>query len=62
MQADNQEDLLGLLRQLRRKPIEPSSLTLERAAILKFLCDAHLVQRFERMAKDGASASPAAQS
>jgi hypothetical protein len=52
------EELLGLLRQLRRQPIDFTNLTLERAAILKFLCDVYLIRRFEIMAQAGAPVSP----
>src|SRR5262249_6586537 len=41
------EELLGLLRQLRRQPVDFSNLTLERTAILKFLSDVYLIRRFE---------------
>jgi AbiV family abortive infection protein len=52
------EELLGLLCQLRRQPIDFTNLTLERAAILKFLCDVYLIRRFEIMAQAGAPVSP----
>ena len=45
------QELLGLLRQLRRQPIDITGLTLERAAILKFLSDVYLIRRFETMAQ-----------
>lgn len=58
------EELVALLRQLRRQPIDPAALTLERAAILKFLCDVYLIGRFEAMAADasrpGGDPEPAA--
>ena len=38
------EELLGLLRQLRRWPTDLKILTLERAAILKFLSDVYLIR------------------
>jgi hypothetical protein len=49
---EDAEELLALLRQLRRQPIDVLGLTLERAAILKVLCDAYLIRRFETMAGD----------
>jgi AbiV family abortive infection protein len=49
------EELLGLLRQLRRQPVDFSNLTLERGAILKFLSDVYLIRRFEIMAQADAS-------
>ena len=52
------EELLGLLRQLRRQPVDLTNITLERAAILKFLNDVYLIRRFETMAQAGAPASP----
>ena len=52
------EELLGLLRQLRRQPIDFTNLTLERAAILKFLSDVYFIRRFETMAQAAAPASP----
>ena len=52
------EELLGLLRQLRRQPIDFTNLTLERAAILKFLSDVYLIRRFQAMAQASAPASP----
>ena len=45
------QELLGLLRQLRRQPVDITGLTLERAAILKFLSDVYLIRRFEAMAQ-----------
>jgi len=45
------QELFGLLRQLRRRPPDITSLTLERAAILKFLSDVYLIRRFETMAQ-----------
>jgi hypothetical protein len=59
MHAETQQDLLAWLRQLRRQPIDPTGLTLERAAIFKFVCDAYLIQRFEQMARNEAPASSA---
>jgi AbiV family abortive infection protein len=56
---DNGEELLTLLRQLRRHPIDPTDLTLERAAILKILCDVYLIRRFETMAHNSVPAPPA---
>jgi hypothetical protein len=52
-QEDGQE-LLGLLRQLRRKLTDPTNLTLERAAILKLFTDVYLIRRFEATARAGA--------
>jgi hypothetical protein len=49
---DYGEEIVALLRQLRRQPINLAPLTLERAAILKFVCDAYLIGRFEAMATD----------
>jgi AbiV family abortive infection protein len=49
-QPDDEQELLALLRQLRCQPLDVTNLTLERAAILKFLCDAYLIRRFETMA------------
>lgn len=46
---DDEQELLALLRQLRRQPLDVTGLTLERAAILKVLCDAYLIRQFERM-------------
>jgi hypothetical protein len=54
MQAETQQEVLALLHQLQRQPIDSANLTLERAAILKFLCDAYLIQRFEQMARNAA--------
>jgi hypothetical protein len=42
--------LLDLLRRLRRRPPDVTGITLERAAILKVLCDAYLTKQFEAMA------------
>lgn len=53
------QELLALIQQLRRQPLDTTGLTLERAAILKFFCDAYLIRRFESMAQAGAPASPA---
>jgi AbiV family abortive infection protein len=52
------EELLGLLRQLRRQPVDFANLTLERAAILKFLSDVYLIRRFEDMAQRPAPTPP----
>jgi AbiV family abortive infection protein len=49
------QELLGLLRQLRRQPLDIGGLTLERAAILKVLSDVYLIRRFETMAQNFAS-------
>jgi hypothetical protein len=46
-QADDEQELLLLLRQPRHRPPDSTGLTLERAAILKVLCNAYLVKRFE---------------
>jgi hypothetical protein len=46
-QPEDGEELLKLLRQLRRQPTDFTNLTLERAAILKFLSDVYLIRRFE---------------
>jgi AbiV family abortive infection protein len=54
-QADDEQELLALLRQLNRRPPVPAGLTLERAATLKVLCDAYLIRRFEKMAQQGAA-------
>jgi AbiV family abortive infection protein len=51
-QPEDGQELLGLFRQLRRQPVLVEGLTLERAAILKVLCDAYLTRRFERMAQE----------
>ena len=51
-QPEDGQELLALLRQLRRHPLDATGLTLERAAILKFLCDAYLIRRFETMAQN----------
>ncbi|WP_316185799.1 MULTISPECIES: AbiV family abortive infection protein [unclassified Bradyrhizobium] len=59
MQEETRQHLIALLRQLRRQPLDPAGLTLERAAILKHLCDVYLIQRFEQMAQGVASTSPA---
>jgi AbiV family abortive infection protein len=50
-QPEDAQELLGLLRQLRRQPPDITGLTLERAAILKFLTDVYLIRRFEIMAR-----------
>jgi AbiV family abortive infection protein len=50
-QIDDEQELLALLRQLRRRPPESTDLTLEPAAILKVLCDGYLIKRFEKMAE-----------
>jgi hypothetical protein len=52
------QELLALVQQLRRQPLDTTGLTLERAAILKFFCDAYLIRRFETMAQAGAPAAP----
>jgi AbiV family abortive infection protein len=49
------QELLGLLRQFRGQPLDVAGLTLERAAILKFLSDVYLIRRFETMAQNFAS-------
>ena len=46
------QELLALVQQLRRQPLDTTGLTLERAAILKFFCDAYLIRRFETMAQE----------
>jgi hypothetical protein len=51
-QREDEQELLALLRQLRRHPLDTAGLTLERAAILKFLCDAYLIRRFETVAQE----------
>lgn len=48
--GDGQE-LIGLFRQLSRRPREVTGLTLERAAILKLLGDVYLIRRFDTMAQ-----------
>jgi AbiV family abortive infection protein len=53
------QELLALIQQLRRQPLDTTGLTLERAAILKFFCDAYLIRRFETMAHASVPASPA---
>jgi hypothetical protein len=53
------EELIGLLRQLRRQSNDFKDLALERAAILKFLTDVYLIRRFEAVAQAGTPASPA---
>lgn len=55
-QSEDGQELLALLRQLRRQPLDVAGLTLERAAILKFLCDAYLIRRFETMATNATGA------
>ena len=57
-QPEDAQELLGLIQQLRRRPLDPTGLTLERAAILKLFCDAFLIQSFEAMARARAPASP----
>jgi AbiV family abortive infection protein len=52
------QELLELLHQLRRQPTDFTNLTLERAAILKFLSDVYLIRRFEAMALADGPASP----
>jgi hypothetical protein len=54
-QSEDEQELLDLLRRLRRRPPDVAGITLERAAILKVLCDAYLIKQFETMAmkKDG---------
>lgn len=59
-QADDEQELVTLLRQLRRRPPEPTGLTLERAAILKVLCDVYLIKRFEKMVEQGLAQQSAA--
>ena len=51
-QPEDGQELLGLLRQVRRQPVLLEGLTLERSAILKVLCDAYLIRRFESMAQE----------
>jgi hypothetical protein len=50
-QREDEQELLALLRPLRRHPLDTAGLTLERAAILKFLSDAYRIRRFETMAQ-----------
>ena len=50
---EDAQELLALVQQLRRQPVNTTGLTLERAAILKFFCDAYLIRRFETMAQAG---------
>lgn len=50
-QTDDEQELLALLRQLRRRPPELAGLILKRAAILKVLCDAYLIKRFKKTAQ-----------
>jgi AbiV family abortive infection protein len=56
-QPEDAQELLALVQQLRRQPLDPIGLSLERAAILKLFCDAYLIRHFETMAQAGASAS-----
>jgi hypothetical protein len=49
--AEDAQELLALVEQLRRQPLDPIGLSLERAAILKLFCDAYLIRHFETMAK-----------
>jgi hypothetical protein len=58
-QPEDGQELLALVQQLRYQPLDTRGLTLERAAILKFFCDAYLIRRFETMAQAGAPALPA---
>lgn len=51
-QPEDEQELIDLLRQLRRRPLNAADVTLEKAAILKFFCDVYLVKRFEMMAGD----------
>jgi hypothetical protein len=39
--------------ELRGRAPESTGLTLERAAILKVLCDGYLIKRFEKMVEQG---------
>jgi hypothetical protein len=57
-QPEDGQELLALIQQLRRQSSDPTGLTLERAAILKFFCDAYLIRCFETMAQAGTPASP----
>jgi len=47
-QPEDEEKLLNHLRQLRREPPDLTGITLEQAAIMKVLCDAYFIKRFER--------------
>jgi AbiV family abortive infection protein len=58
MQEEDARELLGLLRQLRRRPPDITGLTLERAAVLKFLSDVYLIRRFEIMAQGVGKPAP----
>jgi hypothetical protein len=51
-QREDEQELLALVRHIRRHPLDTAGFTLERAAILKFLCDAYLIRRFETMAQE----------
>jgi hypothetical protein len=46
------DELVDLLGRLRRQPQDVQGITLERAAILKVLCDAYLIKQFEKMAQE----------
>ncbi len=59
-QPGDEQELIALLRQLRRRPPDSTGLTLERAAILKVLCDGYLTKRFEKMVGQGLAEQSAA--
>jgi len=52
MQKDEDvQELVDLLRQLRRRPPDATGITLERTAILKVICDAYLIAQFQEMVR-----------
>jgi AbiV family abortive infection protein len=48
-QSEDEQKVLNQLHQLRRQPPDLIGITLERAAILKVLCDAYLIKQFDTM-------------
>jgi AbiV family abortive infection protein len=61
-QPEDEQKLLNDLHQLRREPPDLTGITLEHAAILKVVCDAYLIKRFDTMMAKAkhAGASPTA--
>jgi hypothetical protein len=55
LRAQDAQELLALVEHLRRQPLDPIGLSLERAAILKLFCDAYLIRHFKTMAQAGAA-------
>jgi hypothetical protein len=54
-QSDDEEKLLNHLHRIRREPPDLTGITLEQAAIMKVLCDAYFMRRFDISAWDNVS-------